>query len=502
MTTKKVMFCALIACLLAAVFLTPRHSSAAPPTYTLTTAVVGSGAVDPAGGTYNKNTMVTVTAIPDSGWTFDHWDGDLSGTENPTTIRMSSDKHVIAVFVEEGVPTPTPTPTPTPEPHGKEVAGYFAQWAIYRRNYLVKNVVTSGSAEKLTVINYAFAGIDDDLKCMSLDPFADYNKAFDESESVDGVADPTSGTVLRGNFNQLRKLKIMYPQIRVLISIGGWSDSYNFSDAALPENRAAFVSSCVDMFINGNFAPGIVDPTVFDGIDVDWEYPAMPGMEGNVYRPEDTQNFTALLAEFRSQLDAIDPDLLLTIAAPAGEPYYSKIELGLIHPYLDWINLMTYDYHGGWEMTTNHHAPLYSSPADPTAGGSTNDTVLAYLDAGISAGKLHLGVPFYGRGWAGVPDVNNGLYQTAGRIPRGKYEKGVDDFKELENYGYPGFWDPVAQAYWIYNGNEFWSYDNADSVTNKMGYVVGQNLGGVMFWELSGDDATGTLITAIDNGLR
>jgi len=487
-----------ISLLIISVLLTPKTGLAAIQKYTLTTGVVGSGSVNPSGGNYKRNAYLTITALTNSGWVFDHWEGDLSGTSNPTNIRMNSNKHVIAVFVEETSPTPPPDPTP----RDKEVVGYFIQWGIYARNYYVKNVVTSGSADKLTVINYAFAGIDENLRCKSIDPYADYDKAFSASESVDGVGDTFSQS-LRGNFNQLRKLKQMYPNIKIVISIGGWTESYRFSDAALPENRVAFVSSCINMFINGNFAQGVSDPTIFDGIDIDWEYPGRCGATCDL-RPEDTQNFTALLAELRRQLDAIDPNLILTIAAPASQYYYSAIELNKIHQYLDWINLMTYDFHGSWEPNgpTNHHSPLYSSPYDPAVGGSSDETVRGYLAAGIASNKLTLGIPFYGRGWSRVQNINNGLYQPAGRIPRGTYEQGIDDFEVLKSLAYPGFWDPIAQAYWIYNGNEFWTYDNATSVANKMGYINNMNLLGVMFWELSGDDPSGTLINTIANGLQ
>ena len=503
-----------------------QDSSAAPPTFSFTSSVVGEGTIEPAPSQNKRNWQLTVTAMPSDGWVFDHWEGDLSGNQNPTRIRITSDKHVIAVFTQGGAPTPTPTlsptptttpsptpgpsptpfptpePTPTPPPSGKEVIGYFIQWGIYARDYFVKNVVTSGSADVLTTINYAFAGIDEILKCESLDPFADYEKAMKENESIDGVAD-TFDQALRGNFNQLKKLKQMYPNIKVLISIGGWTQSFRFSDAALPGNREAFTDSCIDMFINGNFAPGVVEPGLFDGIDIDWEYPGRCGATCD-FREEDTQNFTALLQEFRAKLDEIDPHLLLTIAAPASEYHHSQIELDKIPQYLDWINLMTYDFHGGWEPNgpTNHHSPLYSSPADPTNGGSSNYSVMAYLGEGVPKNKLNMGVPFYGRGWAKVKNSNDGLYQDAGRVPRGKYEKGVDDYKILNSMGFPGFWDPVAQAYWIYNGNEFWTFDNDQSILNKMDYIKTVDIRGVFFWELSGDSPNGELINAISQGLQ
>ncbi|GIV98171.1 MAG: hypothetical protein KatS3mg057_2828 [Herpetosiphonaceae bacterium] len=131
--------------------------------------------------------------------------------------------------------TPSPTATPDPQPSSKRIIGYFAQWGVYQRNYHVKNIHTSGSASKLTHINYAFANISSDLKCAIGDSYADYDRFYDAAASVDGVSDTWDSGALRGSFNQLRKLKQMYPHIKVLISIGGWTWSSKFSDAALPE---------------------------------------------------------------------------------------------------------------------------------------------------------------------------------------------------------------------------------------------------------------------------
>ena len=160
-----------------------------------------------------------------------------------------------------------------------------------------EHVASSGAAQQMNVMNYAFAAPDANLKCASLDTFADYGKRYDASESVDGVADTVSQP-LKGNFNQILKLKKLNPALRVLISLGGWTESYRFSDVALPANREAFVTSCIDMFIKGNVATGISAAGVFDGIDVDWEYPGSCGATC-AFRPEDKQNFVALLAEFR-----------------------------------------------------------------------------------------------------------------------------------------------------------------------------------------------------------
>ena len=437
------------------VFLSTSAVQAGPPTFSLTTEVAEGGVVDPAFGQYKRNNVVPLSAVSDAGWTFERWEGAASGSENPTTVRISGDTHVVAIFVEEGEPPPPPPPPPASG--DKEVIGYFVQWGVYQRDYFVKNIDTSGSGDVLTAINYAFAGIDENLRCASLDPFADWENRLTTDESIDGVAD-TVAQPLKGNFNQLRKLKELYPHIRVLISLGGWTESHRFSEAALPANRAAFVASCVDMFINGNFADGVSQPGIFDGIDVDWEY---PGRCGNTcdFRAQDTQNFTALLTEFRAQLDAVGPGRLLTIASPAGSYYYSQIELDQIHVPLDWINLMGYDFHGSFEGSgslTNHHAPLYASAADPSGVGGVDDAVVAYLNAGVPASKLTLGLPFYGRGWSGVRDQNNGLYQSSRRFPRGQFERGVDDYERIAAKGYPSFWDPAAQASWVFNGSTFW----------------------------------------------
>jgi len=425
---------------------------------------------------------------------------------SPTTVATPA--ATSAPTVVEPTATSTPYVSPREQPElvpPPRIIGYFSSWGIYARNYHVRTIVTSGSAERLTVINYAFAGPFDG-RCILADPQADLHRIYGRADSVNGQGNGPDA--VRGHYGQLMHLKEMYPDLRVLISIGGWSLSADFSDAALPENRRAFVESCIDLFIRGNL-PGLEPGAaagLFDGIDIDWEYPAAPGRRGNTYRPEDTANFTALLAEFRRQLDAIDPDLLLTIAAPAGRVLYSLMELDRIHPYLDWINVMAYDYHGAWEPTgpTNFLAPLYTSPNDPAAAQelSADASLRGYLEAGVPASKLNLGVPFYGRGWTGVADVNDGLYQTAAEPAMGLYEAGVNDYGMLRRLDLPGFRDPLSGGYWIFDGTTFWSFDDPEVMRAKAAYVLENGLGGVMFWELAGDTRDGELIQAIDEGLH
>ncbi|KRA76882.1 chitinase [Lysobacter sp. Root667] len=402
----------------------------------------------------------------------------------------------------------------------KRVIGYFAQWGIYGRNYRVKNIDTSGSAAKITHINYAFGNVRNNRCEVGViqpsdpntgaggDAFADYSKAFGAAESVSGAAD-TWDQPLRGNWNQLKQLKAKYPGLKVLISLGGWTWSRGFASAARPENRQAFVASCIDAYIRGNLpvtdgAGGVgAAAGVFDGIDLDWEYPAACGLTCGT--PEDNANFTALLAEFRSQLNAVRPGLLLTIAAGAGVDKVRVTNPAAYHSYLDFINVMTYDFHGTWDAKTNHHSALFNSPNDPSTGDqkfyNTNDALEAFLSRGVPAAKLNLGIGFYGRGWTGVANVNNGLYQSGSAAP-GTYEAGNEDYKVLKNRPGTIYTDANARATWKYDGSTFWSYDTPAMVIEKMSYVKAQNLGGAFFWEFSGDDAQGSLATAIRDGLQ
>ncbi len=389
---------------------------------------------------------------------------------------------------------------------------YFTQWGIYVRNYNVKDVDTSGAASKLTAINYAFAGISSDSKCMSFDPWADYQKHFTDTVSgqPDSWNDPNP---LAGNFKQLKELKAKYPKLKILISIGGWTLSGQFSTAAQPANLQSFVQSCVDMFIKGDIpglAPGAA-AGIFDGIDIDWEYPAFQRTDteskgGYKFSPDDTQNYTAMLAEFRKQLGN---NHLLSIAAPAGQDKYSKIQLNKISQYLNWINLMTFDYHGGWETQTDVQAPLYCDPKDPSTIKiyCVNYSVTGYLNAGVPRSMILLGLPFYGHGWANVAKVNNGLYQKNVQPAPGLYPDapGINDYKVLEqmkSQGYTEHRDPTTKGYWIFNGSTFWTFDDAQEVTAKMNYVKSMELGGAFCWSLDGDSPQGALLNAMTGGQR
>lgn len=409
-----------------------------------------------------------------------------------------------------------PLTVTTPSP--KKIVGYFIRWGVYNRLFYAKTLDTSGAAAKLTHLNYAFGNVVNG-QCAILaspqgDPWADYQMPFDASISVDGLADGGLQP-LKGNFNQLRKLKAKYPNLKVLISLGGADWSGGFSDAvSTPEKRQAFVQSCINLYIRGNI-PGLPSGSlagVFDGIDIDWEFPVTGGQVPG--RPEDSTNFTAVLAEFRRQLDAVRPGLQLTIATGSSPKAYSNIQLAQISPYLDHINIMTYDMHGSWDATTNFHAALYNQSANPAKGlrDSTNEAVQGHLAAGAPASKLIVGVPFYGRGWQGTQagPTGDGLYQSTWGPAWGNSDttspSGMFDYSYIHNVleaqGVKRR-HPEAQVPYIYNpSNGLWvSYDDPTSMGVKGDYINANNLGGAMIWELSGDDAQGSLLTALRSKL-
>jgi chitinase len=395
--------------------------------------------------------------------------------------------------------------------------GYFIQWGIYGRNFVVQDLEDNGTASRLTHINYAFGNVAPngagDVVCSSGDPWADYQTSFPADQDVDGVQE--MGEPLLGNFNQLKELKAKHPELKVLISLGGWTWSRYFSDAALTvESRATLVESCIDLFIKGNL-PEIGDQGgtgtgagVFDGIDLDWEWPGSEGNAGNIIRPEDKQNFTELVAEFRAQLDRYGAQTRkhyeLTAFLPAAP---AKIDAGFevrkVFRYFDFATVQGYDFHGTWETTTNHQAQLFSPRRDPDPAGFSLDLAIdTYRARGAPPSKLVVGVPYFGRGWAGVPNVNRGLYQPATGPAPGTWEPGVEDYKVLATKPGKRYHDLINGAHWLYDGMQWWSYDDPLTVARKMVYVRVNRLGGAMVWSLDADDSRGALTTTIDVMLR
>ncbi|MGW0433719.1 glycosyl hydrolase family 18 protein [Micromonospora sp. NPDC003197] len=405
-----------------------------------------------------------------------------SGGSTPTTPPTSVPPTSVP---PTSVPPTTPPPTNPPGGNGK-VVGYFVEWGVYARNYHVKNIHTSGSAAKLTHIMYAF-GNTTGGRCSIGDSYADYDKAYTAADSVDGVAD-TWDQPLRGNFNQLRKLKQMYPHLKVIWSFGGWTWSGGFTQAA--QNPAAFAESCYNLVEDPRWAD------VFDGIDLDWEYPNACGLTCDTSGPNAFKN---LVAAVRAKFAAPN---LVTAAITADGSSGGKIDAtdyaGAM-PHLDWIMPMTYDFFGAWaaQGPTAPHSPLHSYTGIPQQGFWSDAAIQKLKGKGIPANKMLLGIGFYGRGWTGVTQAAPGGTAT-GPAP-GTYEQGIEDYKVLKN-SCPATGTVAGTAY-AKCGSNWWSYDTPSTINGKMTYAKSQGLGGSFFWELSGDTSNGELIGAIKSGL-
>ncbi|MFH8751807.1 glycoside hydrolase family 18 protein [Streptomyces rimosus] len=379
-------------------------------------------------------------------------------------------------------PTAAAAPAGTQAAAGNKVVGYFTNWGVYDRNYHVKNIQTSGSADKLTHINYAFGNVQGG-KCTIGDAYADYDKAYTADQSVDGKADTWDAGALRGNFNQLRKLKKLHPNLKVIWSFGGWTWSGGFAEAA--KNPNGFAQSCLDLVQDKRWAD------VFDGIDIDWEYPNACGLTCDTSGREALTNvLKALRAKFSGKL--------VTAAIAADASAGGKLDAADYKgasQYVDWYNPMTYDYFGAWDAKgpTAPHSPLTAYNGIPKAGYNTTDTINKLKGMGIPANKLLLGIGFYGRGWQGVTQDAPGGTAT-GAAP-GKYEAGIEDYKLLKTRC-PATGKVGGTAY-AKCGNQWWSYDTPETIGSKMTYKNQQGLGGTFFWELSGDTANGELIKAI-----
>lgn len=338
------------------------------------------------------------------------------------------------------------------------------------------NVLQPGQidAQSLTRINYAFANI----------------------ESGRMVAGFTKDAE---NFAFLNSLKHQNPRLTVLVSVGGWLWSTNFSDISLTaQSRQLFIDSVMEFLTRYDL----------DGLDIDWEYPGMAG-SGHPFRPEDKQNFTLLLKELRERFDPqtrkTHRRLYLTIAAGASNEFLDHTEMAKAQRYLDTVNLMAYDYYEpGSDGTTGHHAPLYTSDADPKKI-SGDASVRAFEQAGVPAAKILLGLPFYGHIWGNVPDQNHGLFQPGKPIPNG-YAPFSLITQTMLNSGpdqFVRYWDPTASVPYLYSSQKqvFVSYEDPESIAAKCRYVQSHKLGGVMFWDYS-SDPSGTLLRAIDTSLH
>jgi len=305
------------------------------------------------------------------------------------------------------------------------------------------------------------------------------NFAFAQVDATHRVFLP--GSTAPDNLRQLVALRARQPSLRIVLSIGGWGAGH-FSEAAADKAaRAKFVDSAVALLRQYDL----------DGLDIDWEYPTLPG-PGISHQPADRHNFTLLLEALRQRLDAEAEargarPYLLTIAAAEGE-FARGLELPRIARALDWINLMTYDFFGSLTPTTGHHAGLAPTPGAPAAARNAQVAVDEYRAAGVPASKIHLGVAFYGRRFGDVAPARDGLLQPFGS------DGGFISWRDIAQtrLGKPGWtrnWDTDAQAATLWNADtrQFITYDDPQSLRAKIDYVRRKQLGGVMYWEYRQD---------------
>ena len=326
------------------------------------------------------------------------------------------------------------------------------------------------AGQKLTRINYAFANIK-------------------SGRIVNGFANDDQ------NLAALAALKQENPSLTVLVSVGGWLWSGAFSDMALSrKSRGVFIDSVVEY----------VRRHQLDGLDVDWEYPGLPGAEPH-FRIEDKQNYTLLLKELRGRFNSLEKELhrplFVTVATGASTEFLAHTEMQKVQKVVDTVNLMAYDYYEpDSDATTGHHAPLFTNPADPKKV-SADKSVQEYESAGVPAAKIVLGVPFYPHAWGQVPDTNHGLFQPGKEIPHdgARLNGGPQDM--MKN-GFIRYFDPVAGVPYLYNPEKqiFVTYEDPQSLAGKCKYVFDHHLRGIMFWDYE-SDSTGALLDAVDAGL-
>ncbi len=324
-------------------------------------------------------------------------------------------------------------------------------------------------ARKLTHINYAFVDVKDSMAWLT-------NMETDTS-----------------NFRRLNYLKKDNPALKIMISIGGWSWSENFSDAVLTESsRRKFAVT----------SAAILEKHDLDGVDIDWEYPGMKG-EDNVFRTEDKENFTLMFKALREELDELSARTgkayQLSTALPCFPKLFQVTEMGKVAEYLDFVNIMAYDFYVSGD-TAGHHSNLFPSE-NYDREDSGDKAYKEFTKAGVPPGKLVLGIPFYGRSWIMKTTDNRGINRQVDSTIRGGGYTFIKD-SLMVRPGLVRYWDDKAKAPYLWNDEtrQLIVYDDEESVRHKCDYVKEKKMGGIMFWQYASDPKE-YLLTAVNEYL-
>ena len=406
----------------------------------------------------------------------------------------------------------------------KRIVGYFEEWGIYGRDFLVQDI----NVDDLTHINYSFFDVKSNGDVNLVDSWAATEKRFNAEEQAsrtfsanewaelddarrsiymagsdfttqtngNGTVTVSGGSVewddneaLAGNLRQFALLKQLNPDINLGLALGGWtlSDEFSlaFDDAT---GRERFTDNVITILETYNF---------FNTVDFDWEYPGGGGLDGNAFSDQDGANFAATLQVLRQKMDALESrtgkEYGISVATAGGQEKLANLNLSEIDAYVDFYNVMTYDFHGGWESVTGHQAAM----TDDADGYDVVTAIEQFRNAGISLEKVLLGAPTYTRAWGGVDSgekLGYGELGSASSAP-GSYEAGNYDQKDLvtgiANDSYDLAWDDDAKAAYLYNDQErIWSsIETPSTIAGKAAYVDAAELGGMMFWALSSDSS-------------